>query len=318
VQRYDVCNGDADGLCAVVQWRLHDPSPATLTTGLKREIALLDRVQASAGDEVLVCDVSLQRNARSLQRLLDEGVRVRYFDHHVQGDVPQHPLLDAHLDMGAQVCTSVLMDRHLCGRHRAWAAVGAYGDNLAQVADRLCDELKLAAAQRARLRRLGEAINYNAYGDDPSDVHIAPAALYEILIEYADPLELLDRETIADELDTQRRDDLQRAADIVAHRQDERSSVLLLPDARWSRRVIGVLANELANAHPQRAHAVLKPSGSHEWLVSVRAPLAAPGGADALCQRFGGAGRAAAAGIDRLPARDLDRFIDEFTSARWG
>ena len=318
MQRFDVCNGDADGLCAVVQWRLHDPSPATLVTGLKRDIALLDRVQASAGDEVLVCDVAMQRNAQALRRLLELGARVRYFDHHAQGEVPQHPLLEAHLDLGAEVCSSVLMDRYLQGEHRAWAAVGAYGDNLAPVADRLCDDLKLGAEQRARLRRLGEAINYNAYGDVESDVHIAPAKLYEILIEYADPLELLARETIADELDRLRRDDLQHAADIAPRRLDAHASVLLLPDAAWSRRVIGVVANELANANPQRAHAVLKPRDVHGWVVSVRAPLAAPQGADALCQRFGGAGRAAAAGIDHLPAADVDRFIEEFAAASWG
>jgi hypothetical protein len=46
----DVCNGDADGLCAIVQWRLHEPRAATLVTGLKREIALLSGVQAAVGD----------------------------------------------------------------------------------------------------------------------------------------------------------------------------------------------------------------------------------------------------------------------------
>ena len=52
MRRFDVCNGDADGLCAVVQWRLHDPAPATLVTGLKREIALLERVPAGDGERV--------------------------------------------------------------------------------------------------------------------------------------------------------------------------------------------------------------------------------------------------------------------------
>jgi len=40
--------------------------------------------------------------------------------------------------------------------------------------------------------------------------------------------------------------------------------------------------------------------------------LATPGGANELCGRFGGAGRAAAAGIDLLPDHDLERFISEF------
>jgi hypothetical protein len=34
------------------------------------------------------------------------------------------------------------------------------------------------SADSARLHRLGEAINFNAYGDDERDVHIAPARLY--------------------------------------------------------------------------------------------------------------------------------------------
>ena len=83
MNRFDVCNGDADGLCAVVQWRLAHPAPATLITGLKRDIELLQQVQAAPGDEVLVCDLSMQRNLPALQRVLQQGARVRWFDHHV-------------------------------------------------------------------------------------------------------------------------------------------------------------------------------------------------------------------------------------------
>jgi hypothetical protein len=61
-QRVDVCNRDVDGLCAAVQLRLHEPAPAALLTGLKRETTLLERVQAKAGDEANVFDLSMQRN----------------------------------------------------------------------------------------------------------------------------------------------------------------------------------------------------------------------------------------------------------------
>src|SRR5690606_22136649 len=178
VKRFDVCNGDADGLCAVVQWRLHDPSPAVLVTGLKREIELLERVDAARGDEVLVCDLSMQRNRGALLRLLEQGVHVRDFDHHAVDDVPSHPGLDAPLALGAGVCTSVLVDRFLDGAFRAWAAVGAYGDNLRALGDRLASAAGVDANARERLRRLGESINYNAYGECEADVHIAPAALF--------------------------------------------------------------------------------------------------------------------------------------------
>ena len=84
--------------------------------------------------------------------------------------------------------------------------------------------------------------------------------------------------------------------------------------------MLGCLANELTNAQPQRANAVLKPhgAGTGAYAVSVRAPLALPSGADALCRRFGGGGRARAAGIDGLPAADLERFLAAFASTRWG
>jgi hypothetical protein len=315
--RYDVCNGDADGLCSILQWRFHAPAPATLVTGLKREIELLERVQAAAGDEVLVCDLSMQRNRRALLRLLDQGAHVRYFDHHAVAGIPLHPQLETHVELGSEVCTSLLMDRHLGGALRAWALVGAYGDNLTGVADGMAEGLGLAPQDRARLRMLGEAINYNAYGDDEHDVHIAPARLYEVLSRYRDPLDLLVHESIGQQLDALRRADLQQAASVPLHWQDGRASVHLLPDAPWSRRVIGCLANQLASTQPDLAHAVLKPVRSGGFVVSVRAPLSAPGGANELCKRFGGAGRAAAGGIDHLPEPDLQRFITEFAAARW-
>ncbi|VWB09139.1 phosphoesterase DHHA1 [Burkholderia ubonensis] len=46
------------------------------------------------------------------------------------------------------------------------------------------------------------------------------------------------------------------------------------------------------------------------YTVSVRAPLAAPRGADRLCRAFpGGGGREGAAGINRLAPDRLDAFV---------
>ena len=314
----DVCNGDADGLCSVVQWRLHEPLAASLVTGLKRDIELLDRVQAAQGDHVLVCDLSMRRNRPALMRLLDAGARVRYFDHHEVDDIPLHPLLEAHIDVASDVCTSLLVDRHLGGKFRAWAVVGAFGDNLTRVADGLAIGLGLGIEDRRRLQTLGEAINYNAYGDSEQDVHITPAHLYEILIRYRDPLALLEHESIGQELAALRQDDLRQAAALTPHWEDAHTRAYLLPDAPWSRRVIGSLVNEFAAAQPQRAHAILKATGAGDFVVSVRAPLGAPGGAAGLCRLFGGGGRAGAAGIDHLPAPELARFIQAFSVTRWG
>lgn len=316
-RRFDVCNGDADGLCAVVQWRLHEPADAVLVTGLKREIGLLERVPAGAGDEVLVCDLSMERNRPALLALLARGARVRYFDHHAVREVPDHPALEAHIDLGSGACTSVLVDRHLGGRFRAWAVVGAFGDNLGGLARRLAGQIGLDREQCDLLRMLGEAINYNAYGDDESDVRIPPAQLYPQLARYRDPLEFVRREPIAREIDALRRADLAQARREAPWWEGEAGAVYLLADAPWSRRVIGSLANELAVAQPRRAHAVAKRDRRGALVVSVRAPLEAPAGADALCRRFGGAGRASAAGIDGLPENRLDEFVDAFASMRW-
>ena len=44
-----VFNGDADGICAAHQLRLAGFAPDTVVTGVKRDIALLERVQAGLG-----------------------------------------------------------------------------------------------------------------------------------------------------------------------------------------------------------------------------------------------------------------------------
>ena len=313
----DACNGDADGLCAVVQWRLHDPQAARLVTGLKRDIELLDRVQAFQGDQLLVCDLSMRRNRLPLLRLLAAGVSVRYFDHHVVDEVPSHPLLEAHIDVASDTCTSLLVDRYLGGRFRAWAVVGAFGDNLTGVAEGLAVDLGLSLKDRRRLQTLGEAINYNAYGDSEQDVHISPGHLYEKLVRYPDPLDFVESEPVAGELDALRQDDFLQAQALPPYFQDERVSVHLLPDVAWSRRVSGSLGNLLAAAEPLRAHAVLTPTVAGDFAVSVRAPLRSPVGAAEFCLHFGGDGRAGAAGIDHLPAHQLGRFIEAFSAVRW-
>jgi hypothetical protein len=318
-RRFSVCNGDADGLCSAVQWFMHEPGPVMLVTGLKRDRALLGRVTAERGDEVNVFDLALSPNRAALQRLLDAGVRVRYFDHDAMaGDLPKGALFETRMDMSSDACTSLLVDHRIGGACRGWALVGTYGDNLVAMGDRLAAEWGFGPADRERLHRLGANINYNAYGEDERDVRIAPAELYEVMSRYRDPRDMLSEERIVDEIDALRRDDLQRGLALAPYWERPQGSVHLLPDAPWSGRVVGTLANALADANPAGARAVLKPTRRGGYLASVRAPLQAPQGADALCRRFGGDGRAAAAGIDELPAGQLDRFIAAFADMRWG
>jgi hypothetical protein len=315
---FDVFNGDADGLCALHQLRLVRPADAILVTGVKRDIALLARVAATAapGDMVTVLDVSLAVNRPALETLLARGVAVAYFDHHYAGEIPRHPLLDVHIDPAPQVCTSIIVDRHLAGAHRAWAIVGAFGDNMVGPAERLAAELGLAPDATTALRALGENLGYNAYGDTESDLVIPPEALYRRLSAHADPWRFIAEEPVLQQIDHARKNDLALASDVGPALAVAGGTLYVLPDEPWSRRVRGAFGNELANRHPHLAHAVVTPNAEGGYVVSVRAPNAAPRGADALCRGFpGGGGRAAAAGVNNLPQADLPTFFRAFAQA---
>jgi len=305
---YDVFNGDADGICALHQLRLAEPRPSVLITGAKRDIALLERIEAQPGDAVTVLDISLARNVSALQRLLACGASCRYFDHHFAGEVPAHPNLKTFIDTAPDICTSLIADRYLGGRHRIWAVVAAFGDNLAAAARGAAAPLGVNELQIAQLQALGESINYNAYGESVDDLNYHPADLYQTLSHYADPFEFIVGEPVFEILRTARADDLYLADELKPELETPCCALYVLPDAAWSRRVSGVFANRLAQQHPQRAHAVLtaRPGG---FVVSVRAPIAAPRGADELCRQFAGGGRQGAAGIDWLPGSELDRFV---------
>ena len=315
-RHFDVFNGDADGLCALHQLRLAAPRAATLVTGIKRDVGLLERVPAREGDSVTALDISLDTNREALLRLLAHGVRVEYFDHHYAGDIPDHPALRACIDASPGTCTSLIVDRELAGRHRLWAIVAAFGDGLGAEARRLAASQGLPDDQSARLRELGESLNYNAYGDSEDDLFIRPAALYAILHRHADPFAFLRDEPIVRRIGEGRRSDMAMARQLRPGIVLSSGSVYVLPDAPWSRRVRGVFGNELAIAAPERAHAVLGPDAQGGYTVSVRAPLAAPRGADILCREFPtGSGRSAAAGINHLPLEMLPEFVRAFGRA---
>ena len=177
-----VFNGDADGLCALQQLRLEDRSPATLLTGVKRDIDLVRRLNAQRGDDLTVLDLSFDTNAAAVRALLERGVRVRYFDHHYPGQLFEHRDLELHIDTAAAVCTSLIVNRHLKGKRRLWAAVGAFGDNLERPARAALDDSALGESDIGTLRTLGTCLNYNAYGDSESDLLIAPAELHRRLL----------------------------------------------------------------------------------------------------------------------------------------
>jgi hypothetical protein len=313
---YDVFNGDADGLCALHQLRLDEPRESVLITGVKRDIALLARVDAKAGDTATVLDISLATNRPALEGLLERGVAVQYFDHHFAGELPQHPGLRATIDTSPGVCTGILVDRYLEGRQRVWAVVAAFGDNLDDAARSLAAPLDLDPTRLTALRELGENLGYNAYGDTEADLIVHPVALYRTLARYADPFRLIENEPLLSRIDAARRSDLSLAGELKPTYTLDCAIVYVLPDEAWSRRVRGAFGNELANRFPELAHAILTPNVQGGYMVSVRAPRRAPTGADTLCRGFAtGGGRSGAAGINHLPEDGLPEFIRRLEQA---
>ncbi|NQX87450.1 MAG: DHH family phosphoesterase [Halioglobus sp.] len=313
---YDLFNGDADGICALLQMRKAAPRDAELITGVKRDINLLDRVDAVAGDRITVLDVSMDKNKASLENALSVGATVFYVDHHKPGNIPDSPNLTAIINEAPEVCTAVLVNEHLQGAHLDWAVTGAFGDNLKDTARTLAHDLTISREDLEALEQLGTYINYNGYGPAIEDLHYDPRRLYLNLYAADGPLDFVVNSKDFRTLSTGYREDMAAAAALEPVQVDASTAVFILPNEAWARRVSGVYSNDLAVDNPHRAHAVLTIKANGNYLVSVRAPMTNKNGAADLCNQFPtGGGRAGAAGINDLPAADLEAFVSAFGKA---
>lgn len=310
-QAYDVFNGDADGICALHQLRLACPRQATLVTGVKRDIGLLRHVPSKPGLEVTVLDISLDVNIADLRRLLDAGAQVHYFDHHSAQQAFRHPRLNLHWDEAPEVCTSILVDRSLRGQFRQWAVVAAFGDNLAKAGYALAQQLGLNESHTIALEQLGFMLNYNAYGDQIDDLPIAPNLLYQALHHFVEPLHFIAEAPEYRLLADNYQSDSVRMQGIRPHWQSACGAIYVLPCEAWARRVSGTFAN--AQTRGGYSCAVLNEMTDGSYLVSVRSGVPATQPANDFCHQFpSGGGRRLAAGINRLPSDQLDRFVQCF------
>jgi len=312
MQSYDVFNGDADGICALIQLRLAEPRESVLVTGVKRDISLLRQLPLGHALDVTALDISLDKNREALEALLLAGSRIFYCDHHYPGEeIPSHPAFTALIDTGSSTCTSLLVDRHLKGRFHHWAIVAAFGDNLNAVAEKLSAEAGLSSAQAQSLQHLGICVNYNGYGAALPDLHYHPADLFQALLPFSDPLMLMaEQPEVWRNLSAGYAEDMSKGLGCRALHHCNSALVVVLPDEAWARRVSGVLGNELANRNPDQACAVVTDAGGEHLQVSIRAPLNNRKGADDLARRFPtGGGRQAAAGINELPYAQLEDFV---------
>jgi hypothetical protein len=317
---YDVFNGDADGIIALLQLRLSkkevQPSEVTLITGVKRDISLLKQVDANLATSATVLDISLEKNNDALLQLLEKEVNVFYVDHHRTGDIPQSKWLVSLFDTDANTCTSLLVNNYLGGEFVTWAVAAAFGDNMQSSSEKLSGKLGLSSKQQSQLKELGIYINYNGYGRSVEDLHFHPGDLFKKLLNYSDPFELINEQgSVFSQLQDAYLADMNKAKTAKVLAENASFKAVQLADEPWARRVSGVFGNDLANISPNKAHAVLTLNEStlnagNSYTVSLRAPLSNKQGAGELCASFPtGGGRAAAAGINELPQEMLSDFF---------
>lgn len=309
---YDVFNGDADGIIALLQLRLNDPVESKLITGVKRDNSLLKHVDVAKASLVNALDLSMEKNTEALTDILNNNIPVFYCDHHRTGAIPESDKLTTLVDTSPEVCTSLLINNKLNNKFIHWAIAAVYGDNLVSTADKLAAEYGLTDVQAAFLCELGTLINYNGYGATLDDLHFDPVELYKKLSGVTNPFTLQDdKSSVFYTLQAGYNKDYKCVTDIKAYVNNDICEVYVLPCEAWARRISGVYGNELANKNPSKAHAVLTLNTDGSYLVSVRAPLENRIGADDICTQFPtGGGRKAAAGINKLPAEKVDEFID--------
>lgn len=314
--QYDVFNGDADGIMALHQLRLREPkSEAVLVTGVKRDIGLLRKIDNAVDSSITVVDVSLDKNRTELARLLENNNRVRYIDHHYAGNIPAFDALEHHIEPSPHTCSSIIVNTLLDNQYPAWAACGAFGDNLNEQAEEIALGAGMTSEQKDILQEIGELFNYNGYGTTIEDLHYHPADLYRAVRPFADPLDFYASTDIVRILRDGFAEDIAMAEGQKNILPDQPHRIYHLPAAPWARRIAGVFSNRKARERREAAHAIIVDNGDTTFQVSVRAPLNDKKNADELCRHFpSGGGRAGAAGINHLPADMFDGFIEAFLS----
>lgn len=311
-----VFNGDADGIVSQHLAELSGIRPDLRVTGLKREIRLLDRLPRDWKGAVRVFDVSLDVNRSALEPLLKvPGVTVHWIDHHDAGAIPGSPRLHARIVNARGTCTGLLAHAEFPGADPRWAAMAAFGDNIPEAAEALLKPLALRPDEIRELREAGELLNYNAYGETGDDVLFRPLEVAERMADFTDPVAFVRTSGLIAPLREQFREDAEKMGELSPVDSVEGAAVYRLPAEPWARRLGSIFANRAALADPGRAVAVLHPLRDGTFQASIRAPRGRAGAAAAseLAREYPtGGGRALAAGINRLPAEEVEGFFKRF------
>ena len=274
----------------MVQWGLMHGVTGERVTGVKRDIELLERIHPKSDDEVIVMDISLARNHRRTSQLVDEGIKITWFDHHLAGDEIKG--IDAHINLSPKVCTALIVESYL-EVNSDWAQVALHGDGLSK------------HSTKPEYKELGELLNYNGYGDDLSDLHFHPDELM---------MRCLESETPEQFMQTPEFEKLRQGFAIdISHAEliKETDGMYVLPDEAWARRVVGVMAHRINEKGPG-PHVIAIDKGD-----VIQVSLRGQSGMGEICAKFGGGGRATAGGIDVLPKGEIPALMNEVNARRF-
>ena len=287
--RWYAYNGDADGICSMVQWGLVYGIEGHRVTGVKRDIELLERVNPNPDDQIIVMDISLARNHARAVELSSQGFDITWFDHHLAGE----PIdgITTNVDTSANVCTARIVEKFL-GVESDWAQVALHGDGLS------------VHSSKPEFKELGELLNYNGYGADLSDLHFHPDDLLLLCLQAKTPQNFMETQAFMT-LKNGFESDLSNAKNIELN-----NGYYLLPNEAWARRVVGVMAHRI-NESGDGPHVIAIDKGE-TLQVSIRGTE----GIGELCKMFGGGGRATAGGIDALPKSEITALMKEVYSRR--
>jgi hypothetical protein len=315
--RIFVFNGDADGLIGQHILGLEEGAPDLRLTGPKRDIELLRKLPPLRGGRISAMDISLRRNLEALKVLLaNSHAHVTWYDHHDPGEPFSHPDLVLHINQAPETCTAVIVNAAHGHRQPLWAAMAAFGDNLPATASALASTGGASAHEAVLLRRVGVLLNYNAYGEKGDDMLFDPADLAARMAPFRNALDFCWEESILGPLAAQFESDRDRFQALLPLASAPGASAYLVPDEPFARRYGATWANERVLENPGEALAVIHPAEDGTYKISIRAPRdagASVRSASDLAKEFPtGGGRKLAAGIDALPADQLQRFTDRF------
>ena len=288
--RWFAYNGDADGICSMVQWGLVHGIEGKRITGVKRDIMLLDRVKPESGDELIVMDISHARNQERAKILSSKGIDITWFDHHLAGDNLAN--IRSYIDTSADVCTAKLVEKYL-GRESDWAEVALHGDGLS------------IHSSKQEFKELGELLNYNGYGEDLSDLHYHPDDLLKECLKAETPLQFMQSEAFAI-LKKGFERDISNAESV-----EMINGIYILPNEAWARRVVGVFAHRI-NSESDGISVIAIDLGTH-----LKISLRGQSGIGKICAKFGGGGRETAGGIDLLPKEMIPELMNEVNLGRY-